>query len=161
MCTGGRREEWGREGGGRGEYGREASVADRALFGIRCASVCYVPYGDLANHTLLSHRRHPRHCLLALMRPIRVSLLRLRFVRDARMILQSISISLSLSLSLPSFSFYLRVGIYPRAASVNAGAGVRTTIRARTHTRTHTAVVSEIWERGCRDAAASCNAVSI
>lgn len=32
---------------------------DRALFGIRCASVCYVPYGDLANHTLLSHRRHP------------------------------------------------------------------------------------------------------
>lgn len=29
------------------------------MFGIRCASVCYVPYGDLANHTLLSHRRHP------------------------------------------------------------------------------------------------------
>lgn len=31
----------------------------RALFGIRCPSVCYVPYGDLANHTLLNHRRHP------------------------------------------------------------------------------------------------------
>lgn len=73
---------------GAGREGGEAGVADRALFGIRCASVCYVPYGDLANHTLLSHRRHPRHCLLALMRPIRVSLLRLRFVRDARMILQ-------------------------------------------------------------------------
>ena len=29
------------------------------MFGIRCTSVCYVPYGDLANHTLLSHRRHP------------------------------------------------------------------------------------------------------
>ena len=96
-------------GGGRGEGG-EAGVADRALFGIRCASVCYVPYGDLANHTLLSHRRHPRHCLLALMRPIRVSLLRLRFVRDARTILQPRPLSPLASLSL---SLSLRVGIYP------------------------------------------------
>lgn len=122
------------------------------MFGIRCASVCYVPYGDLANHTLLSHRRHPRHCLLALMRPIRVSLLRLRFVRDARTILQPRRLSplASLSLSL-SARWHL--------SSVSAkGGDADDDSCSHTHARP---VVSEIWERGCRDAAASCNAVSI
>lgn len=82
------------------------------------------------------------------MRPIRVSLLRLRFVRDARTILQPRRLSPLASLSA---RWHL--------SSVSAkGGDADDDSYSHTHARP---VVSEIWERGCRDAAASCNAVSI